>query len=100
MAAPVSSMDLLERMRKGDMVALGRLISRAEAGADEARSALAAIYKSAGRAHLVGITGVPGSGKSTLVAKLVQAIRDDGRRVGCEVWRGSRYGADRGLTKR
>ena len=75
-------MDLLERMRKGDMVALGRLISRAEAGADEARSALAAIYKSAGRAHLVGITGVPGSGKSTLVAKLVQAIRDDGRRVG------------------
>jgi len=81
-AAPVSSMDLLERMRKGDMVALGRLISRAEAGADEARSALAAIYKSAGRAHLVGITGVPGSGKSTLVAKLVQAIRDDGRRVG------------------
>ena len=82
MAAPVSSMDLLERMRKGDMVALGRLISRAEAGADEARGALAAIYKSAGRAHLVGITGVPGSGKSTLVAKLVQAIRDDGRRVG------------------
>ncbi len=75
-------MDLLERMRNGDMVALGRLISRAEAGADEARGALAAIYKSAGRAHLVGITGVPGSGKSTLVAKLVQAIRDDGRRVG------------------
>jgi LAO/AO transport system kinase len=75
-------MELLERMRKGDMVALGRLISRAEAGTDEARGALAAIYKSAGRAHLVGITGVPGSGKSTLVAKLVQAIRDGGRRVG------------------
>src|SRR3982750_1148525 len=75
-------MDLLERMRKGDMGAVGRLISRAEAGVHEARGALAAIYKSAGKAHLVGITGVPGSGKSTLVAKLGQTIRDSGRRVG------------------
>jgi GTPase len=75
-------MDLLARMRKGDSVAMGRLISRAEAGVDEARGALAAIFKSAGRAHIVGITGVPGSGKSTLVSKVVQAIRGDGRRVG------------------
>ena len=82
MAAAVSSMDLLDRMRNGDKVALGRLISRAEAGAEEARGALAAIYKSAGQAHIVGITGVPGSGKSTLVSRLVQAIRTDGRRVG------------------
>ncbi len=82
MAAAVSSMDLLDRMRNGDTVALGRLISRAEAGVDEARGALAAIYKSTGKAHIVGITGVPGSGKSTLVSRLVQAIRTDGRRVG------------------
>jgi LAO/AO transport system kinase len=75
-------MDLLDRMRKGDNVALGRLISRAESGVNEARGALAAIFKSAGRAHIVGITGVPGSGKSTLVSRLVQAIRADGRRVG------------------
>jgi len=75
-------MDLLDRMRTGDTVALGRLISRAEAGVDEARGALAAIYKSTGKAHIVGITGVPGSGKSTLVSRLVQAIRTDGRRVG------------------
>ena len=51
-------MDLLDRMRKGDNVALGRLISRAESGVNEARGALAAIFKSAGRAHIVGITGV------------------------------------------
>ena len=82
MAAPVPSMDLLERMRKGDTVALGRLISRAESGVSEARGALAAIFKAAGQAHIVGITGVPGSGKSTLVSRLVQAIRADGRRVG------------------
>jgi len=68
-------------MRRGDTLALGRLISRAEAGTEEARAALAQVYKAAGRAHIVGFTGVPGSGKSTLVGKLVQQIRQDGRTV-------------------
>ena len=81
MASPVASMELLARMRRGDAVALGRLISRAEAGAEEAREALALVYKASGRAHIVGITGVPGSGKSTLVSKLVQQVRQDGRTV-------------------
>ena len=81
MAAPVPSMELLARMRRGDRVALGRLISRAETGLEEARAVLSEVYRTAGRAHVVGITGVPGSGKSTLVGKLVERIRADGRRV-------------------
>ena len=81
MPSPVASMELLARMRRGDAVALGRLISRAEAGIEEAREALAEVYKASGRAHIVGITGVPGSGKSTLVSKLVQQVRKDDRRV-------------------
>jgi LAO/AO transport system kinase len=75
-------MELVERLRKGDLVAVGRLISRAEAASEESHGALAEIYKSAGKAHIVGVTGVPGSGKSTLVSKLVQEIRTGGRRVG------------------
>src|SRR5690349_14138345 len=75
-------MELVERLRKGDLVALGRLISRAESASEEAHGALAEIYKSAGKAHIIGVTGVPGSGKSTLVSKLVQEIRKGGRRVG------------------
>lgn len=79
---PVPSMDLFTRLLKGDLRAAGRLMSRAEAGVEEARPALGAVYKAAGKAHIVGLTGVPGSGKSTLVSKLVQTIREDGRKVG------------------
>jgi LAO/AO transport system kinase len=58
------------------------MLSRAEAGAAEAREALDLLYRLAGRAHVVGITGVPGSGKSTLVAKLIAAVLASGRRIG------------------
>ncbi len=48
----------------------------------EAIEALKLTYRLAGRAHIVGITGVPGSGKSTLVAKLTQKLRLTGRKIG------------------
>lgn len=79
---PVPSMQLYERLLTGDLRAAGRLMSRAEAGSDEVRPTLGEIYKAAGKAHIIGLTGVPGSGKSTLVSKLVAAIREDGRTVG------------------
>jgi LAO/AO transport system kinase len=79
---PVASTELVKRLRNGDLRAAGRLMSRAEAGSEEVRGALGEIYKAAGQAHILGLTGVPGSGKSTLVSKLVQAIRTDGRKVG------------------
>jgi LAO/AO transport system kinase len=75
-------MELFERLLKGDLRAAGRLMSRAEAGSNEVRPALGQIYKAAGKAHIIGLTGVPGSGKSTLVSKLVEKIRKDERKVG------------------
>ncbi|MCC6006603.1 MAG: methylmalonyl Co-A mutase-associated GTPase MeaB [Rhodobacteraceae bacterium] len=77
----IPSEDLLERLRAGEGFAAARLISRAEAGMEEARPTLGAIYRAAGRAHVVGITGVPGSGKSTLVGRLVTGLRAAGKRV-------------------
>lgn len=71
----IASSDLVPRVEAGDIFAIARLISRAEAGAPEARAALGTVYRRAGRAHVVGITGVPGSGKSTLVGKLVEKLR-------------------------
>jgi LAO/AO transport system kinase len=80
--AYMPSSELLARMADGDTRAAGRLITRAEGGVDEARAALAEIYLRAGRSHVIGITGVPGSGKSTLVGKLARLLRDRGDRIG------------------
>ena len=77
----VASTDLVPRIEKGETFAVARLISRAEAGVAEAREALGSIYRKAGRAHVVGITGVPGSGKSTLVGVLVAKLRARGESV-------------------
>jgi LAO/AO transport system kinase len=78
----IDSGDLVERVCAGEARAIARMLSRAEAGEPEAAAALEVLYRRAGRAHIVGITGVPGSGKSTLVAKLAAAVLASGRRIG------------------
>ncbi len=82
MSRNVASLALVDRVRAGEPAAVARLISRAESGGAEAREALARIYRLAGKAHVVGLTGVPGSGKSTLVAKLTEKLRAQNRKVG------------------
>ena len=72
-----ASLDLVPGVLAGEIRAIARLLTRAEAG-DEPRPALEAIFRHAGRAHVVGITGPPGSGKSTLVAQLAAEIRAHG----------------------
>jgi LAO/AO transport system kinase len=78
----VASLELVPRVAAGETAAIARLMSRAEAGVEEAREALADTYRRAGRAHVIGITGVPGSGKSTLVARLGRMFREEGSKVG------------------
>ncbi len=78
----VPSEDLARRVLDGDLRAAARLITRIEAGEDECRPALAGLYRHTGRAHVVGVTGVPGCGKSTLVTQLARVLRAGDRRVG------------------
>ncbi|MCC2654959.1 MAG: transport system ATPase [Panacagrimonas sp.] len=78
----VPSTELLERAQCGEMAAIGRLITRAEGNVEEIRSTLSTIYQRAGRAHVIGLTGVPGSGKSTLVGTLTARLRTKGQKVG------------------
>ena len=78
----VPSRELLPRIKAGDIAAIARLLSRAESSHAECRDALAEVYARAGRSHVIGITGVPGSGKSTLVSVLAARLREAGHKVG------------------
>jgi LAO/AO transport system kinase len=74
--------DLATEALNGNPLALARLISLIEDDGAEARSTLAALYPHTGQAHLVGVTGPPGSGKSTLVNAFAKALRAQGITVG------------------
>jgi LAO/AO transport system kinase len=82
MSRYVPSLQLVERAKRGEAPAIARLISRAEANVPEAREALAMIYRQAGQAHVIGLTGVPGSGKSTMVAAIAARLRQKGGKIG------------------
>src|SRR6185437_5996812 len=60
----------------------GRLLSLVEAGGERGRQVAAALADDAGRAHVVGLTGPPGVGKSTTTSALVTTLRARGSRVG------------------
>ncbi|OQA47298.1 MAG: putative GTPase [Chloroflexi bacterium ADurb.Bin325] len=75
-------MDLIADLLAGNRRALARAISRVEDRADDARGLLAALHGHTGRAHVIGLTGAPGTGKSTLVSALARAYRATGRTVG------------------
>lgn len=75
-------MDWIAEARSGNPRAIARLITQVERGADEAQAIVRALYTATGRAHIVGVTGPPGSGKSSLVNELAKAFRPRGRRVG------------------
>jgi LAO/AO transport system kinase len=81
-AAYVPSLELVPQVLAGSRLAIARMISRAEGNYAEAAQALAEIYKHTGKARVIGITGVPGAGKSTLVSSLIKALSLHGHKVG------------------
>lgn len=72
---------LVKRACDGDVRALGRLISLVENGAPELRAVLRELAPLTGRARVLGLTGAPGVGKSTVTGALVAAYRERGLRV-------------------
>jgi len=76
---------LLSAAVEGDRRALARLLTALESRDPAVRAILPAVFSASRGAHLVGITGPPGAGKSTLVASLTGEYRRRGRRVGIVV---------------
>jgi LAO/AO transport system kinase len=73
---------LVEAARRGDPRSLGRLVSLVENGSDQLRSVMRAVAPHTGNARVIGLTGSPGVGKSTVTDQLVRAYRAAGQRVG------------------
>jgi LAO/AO transport system kinase len=73
---------LAEDALKGDKRSIARLLTVVENGLSEARDAIAILYPKTGKAHIIGITGSPGVGKSTLIEKMIKEIRKRDKTVG------------------
>ena len=80
-AAPAPN-GLVAGVRAGDTRAVARAISLVEDARPEARALLAALFPHAGGSLVVGVTGPPGAGKSSLVDRLTAHLREQGRTVG------------------
>jgi LAO/AO transport system kinase len=74
--------NIVERLLSGDRRALARMVTLIESETPSARQYLAELHQHAGRAHSIGVTGAPGAGKSTLVARMVRELRKSDAKVG------------------
>lgn len=73
---------LVDGVLRGDVRAVARAISLVENGLPEAPAVLAALFPHAGRSLILGVTGPPGAGKSTLVDRMTARLRKEGKTVG------------------
>jgi LAO/AO transport system kinase len=73
---------IASKVLKGDARSIARLITLAENSSPEAASVMKDIHPHTGNAHVIGITGVMGSGKSTLICELTREYRKQGLKVG------------------
>ena len=82
MTAEFEGMEQVRKIRAGDVRTASRLIRNLEDELPEAKNAIRRIFPHTGRAHVVGITGPPGAGKSTLVDALIASLRKQEKTVG------------------
>jgi LAO/AO transport system kinase len=74
--------NIVERLLQGDRRALARMVTLIENEVPATRRYLAELHQHAGNAHIIGVTGAPGAGKSTLVTHIVRELRKRDCKVG------------------
>ena len=74
--------ELIEKLLSGDTRSIARAITRVENGSSEAGEIMKAVFPRTGKATVIGITGAPGAGKSSLVDKLALHYKEQGERIG------------------
>lgn len=74
--------DFNQKLLNGDIRSVARAITRVENGSETAADIMKAVYPNTGKATVIGITGAPGAGKSSLVDKLALYYKDKGEKVG------------------
>ncbi len=74
-------MTLIDSVLNGDRLALARLLTQIENDTPDGRAALDSLFPRTGKAHLIGVTGAPGTGKSSLVNQLALHFRTQNKRV-------------------
>ncbi len=82
LSPPVSTREWIDRLRAGDPRVLARVISAVENRAQGSSDLLKALFPYTGQARILGLTGAPGAGKSTLVDQLARHYRKENRTVG------------------
>ncbi|MBC8359739.1 MAG: ATP/GTP-binding protein, partial [Candidatus Aminicenantes bacterium] len=75
-------LNLAQEVIKGNQRAIARAISLVENDRDAAQEMMKKIFPRTGESLVVGITGSPGSGKSTLVDQMVSFLRKNGKKIG------------------
>jgi LAO/AO transport system kinase len=75
-------MDIIDKIKAGDVRTVSRMIRHIEDRLESVKSVIKEIYPHTGRAHVIGLTGAPGAGKSTLSDGLISNYRKQGKTVG------------------
>jgi LAO/AO transport system kinase len=78
----MTEVELLEKLFRGEPRAVARAISKVENGTDDAADIMKEVFPKTGNALVIGITGSPGAGKSSLVDKVALHYRDQGEKIG------------------
>lgn len=81
MNADDSTKEIADGVLRGDMRALARAISLVEAGGSRGSEILRSVFPNSGRAHIIGVTGSPGAGKSTLVDQLIRHFSANQKKI-------------------